>query len=424
MSPDPAPFAEYRFGDLLACKLRNGLTRPRAQRGEGVPMINMKEIFGHRRIGNLEMERVHLNARNPDADVLAPGDLLFARQSLVAEGAGKCVLFTGANEPVTFESHIIRARLNTELADPRFIFYFFESSVGRRRIASIVNQVAAAGIRGSDLMELTVPLPDMRSQMRIADLVARFDDKIERNERTGRIATDVAATALRGALLANEASTERVADLIDAGALLIGDGYRAKNSELSDEGIPFARAGNLNNGFDFSTADRVPGSLVEAIPTKCAAPGDVVFTSKGTVGRFAFVDRYIGRFVYSPQLCYWRSLDHDRLPPAVLFAWMRGPEARRQLNALKGQTDMADYVSLRDQRSMVISLPRRRVVGDLAAMLSPLTDMEGALRAESRTLKVARDALLPRLVSGRVRIPHTEEEAHGTGGIALEGSPA
>ena len=31
--------------------------------------------------------------------------------------------------------------------------------------------------------------------------------------------------------------------------LVVGDGYRAKNSELARDGVPFARAGNINNGF-------------------------------------------------------------------------------------------------------------------------------------------------------------------------------
>lgn len=37
-----------------------------------------------------------------------------------------------------------------------------------------------------------------------------------------------------------------VRNLIDAGVLLIGDGYRAKNEELRGQGLPFARAGNIN----------------------------------------------------------------------------------------------------------------------------------------------------------------------------------
>lgn len=49
-----------------------------------------------------------------------------------------------------------------------------------------------------------------------------------------------------------------VCDLIAAGALEINDGYRAKNDELTTAGLPFARAGNVRNGFQFAGVDRLP----------------------------------------------------------------------------------------------------------------------------------------------------------------------
>ena len=72
-------------------------------------------------------------------------------------------------------------------------------------------------------------------------------------------------------------------ELITAGALVIGDGYRAKNSELTAEGLPFARAGNINDGFKFDGADKFPLETISTVGEKISRPGDVVFTSKGTV---------------------------------------------------------------------------------------------------------------------------------------------
>lgn len=116
------------------------------------------------------------------------------------------------------------------------------------------------------------------------------------------------------------------ADLIREGILAIGDGYRAKNSELSDAGIPFARAGNVGRYLDFSAADRFPVEALDRVGEKISRPGDTVFTSKGTVGRFAFVRACDPAFVYSPQLSYWRSLQPDCLDPRYLHYWLQGRE--------------------------------------------------------------------------------------------------
>ena len=50
----------------------------------------------------------------------------------------------------------------------------------------------------------------------------------------------------------------QVSELIEGGALVVGDGYRAKNSELAESGLPFARAGNVNAGFRFHDVDCFP----------------------------------------------------------------------------------------------------------------------------------------------------------------------
>ncbi|MEW8418886.1 MAG: hypothetical protein AB2690_16720 [Candidatus Thiodiazotropha endolucinida] len=163
-------------------------------------------------------------------------------------------------------------------------------------------------------------------------------------------------------------------ELIKAGALEIGDGYRAKNSELSNDGLPFARAGNIQDGFQFDGADRFPIDELKRVGRKVSLPGDVVFTSKGTVGRFAFVGPETEQFVYSPQLCFWRSIDVDVIDPRYLFFWMRGSEFANQVDYLQHQTDMAAYVSLKDQRQMRMSLPEIDVQRDIARTLGSIDD--------------------------------------------------
>lgn len=172
------------FKELFAIPLRNGLTKPKAVRGEGTKMVNMGELFANPRMTNITMDRVPLNQVERNSSLLAAGDLLFARQSLVLSGAGKCSIFVNDDEEVCFESHVIRCRLNRSLADPDFYFYFFGSSTGRKLIESIVEQGAgASGIRGSDLAELEVPWVDLAIQIRVAAVLRHLDDKIEFNRR-------------------------------------------------------------------------------------------------------------------------------------------------------------------------------------------------------------------------------------------------
>jgi type I restriction enzyme, S subunit len=176
-------------------------------------------------------------------------------------------------------------------------------------------------------------------------------------------------------------------ELIAEGKLAIGDGYRAKNSELSTSGLPFARAGNIDGGFRFENADRFPEADLWKVGEKVSQPGDVVFTSKGTVGRFAFVRSATPRFVYSPQLCFWRARDPETIDARWLYYWMLGGEFTHQMSGVKGQTDMADYVSLTDQRRMEITLPPPDEQRAIAGVLGALDDKIEQNRQTARALE-------------------------------------
>jgi type I restriction enzyme S subunit len=94
----------------------------------GTKMVNMGELFAHRRLKNVPMDRVPLTEPERQRGfLLAEGDLLFARQSLVLAGAGQCSIFLGDEDPVTFESHVIRVRLDRSRAHPLFYFYYLQS---------------------------------------------------------------------------------------------------------------------------------------------------------------------------------------------------------------------------------------------------------------------------------------------------------
>ena len=184
-----------------------------------------------------------------------------------------------------------------------------------------------------------------------------------------------------------------VGELIKAGALEVGDGYRAKNNEFAPSGLPFARAGNIKDGFQFADVARFPEENPERIGNKISESGDVVFTSKGTVGRFAFVREDTPRFVYSPQLCFWRSRDHELIDPRFLFYWMSGREFFVQFKGVAGQTDMAEYVSLRDQRNMHLTLPPLPEQRAIAHILGTLDDKIELNRRMNETLEEMARAL-------------------------------
>lgn len=183
-------WGKIRFGNLYAEDSRNGLTKPSRIRGKGYKMINMGELFANDRIYDLPMELVPLKDNEKITAKIKVNDLLFARQSLVLEGAGKCSIVMEVSPLTVFESHIIRVRLRSDIASPMFYYYFFRSSFSP--IKSIISQCAQAGIRASDLKEIDVVFPPLETQQKIASILSAYDDLIENNRRQIKLLEEAA----------------------------------------------------------------------------------------------------------------------------------------------------------------------------------------------------------------------------------------
>jgi len=185
------------------------------------------------------------------------------------------------------------------------------------------------------------------------------------------------------------------AQLIDQGALELGDGYRAKNNELGGNGLIFLRAGHVTDThIDFEGVERFHHQGHAKFGPKVAQPGDVVVTTKGnSTGRIAFVARNMPAFVYSPHLSYWRSKDVSVVQPGFLRAWSRSAEFLEQLEAMSRSTDMAPYLSLTDQRRLQITLPPMNVQTQIAELGDAIESRIDLLRQTNATLESIAHAL-------------------------------
>ena len=176
-------WSETSFSSVLSSPVRNGIYKKKEFHGSGVKIVNMGELFANPRLGAIPMRRVNLSKSEQRRFSVQAGDLIFARRSLVAEGAGRCCVILETDELTAFESSIIRARPDPTISDSLFLYYYFNSPQGLHSLDTIRRQVAVAGITGTDLSQLPVPLPALPEQRAIANILGTLDDKIELNRR-------------------------------------------------------------------------------------------------------------------------------------------------------------------------------------------------------------------------------------------------
>ncbi len=183
--------------------------------------------------------------------------------------------------------------------------------------------------------------------------------------------------------------------LVRAGLLEIGDGYRAKNDELGGSGPIFLRSAYLqDSGFVLSDPERFISPALEHFGPKLSQIGDVVITTKGnSTGRVGCIRAAEAGAVYSPHLSYWRSRSAEVIDQAFLYYWAQSADFRRQLAGMAHSTDMAPYLSLRDQLRIEISLPEIGRQVRIGSVLSALDDKIELNRRMNETLEASARAL-------------------------------
>ncbi|MGW7594722.1 restriction endonuclease subunit S, partial [Streptomyces rubiginosohelvolus] len=170
--------------------------------------------------------------------------------------------------------------------------------------------------------------------------------------------------------------------LAESGQISYGDGYRTKKSEHGDIGLPILRVADVLDGrIEPALSEFVRDEFRAKMGPKVSRPGDVVLTTKGTVGRVALVPEGMREFVYSPQVCFFRPVNGSELTARYLYYWLRSDHFRHQAAAMKGQTDMADYLNLADIGALKVVAP---ALGDQYAIAEVLGALDDKIAVNER----------------------------------------
>jgi len=399
-------------------------------------MVNMGELFAYPRIRNISMDLVPIDVKEHHY-LLEAGDLLFARQSLVLSGAGQCSIFLGNNAPTVFESHLIRCRLNPIRSNPLFYFYFFRSPDGRRVIEAIVEQGAgASGIRGSDLVNVQVPNPPKQIQDEVAGLLGSIDDRITLLRETNTTLEAIAQALFKSWFVdfdpvhakmqgrAPEGMDQAIAALFpdsfeesELGAVpkgwptisfrdsinVIGGGTpKTSVPEYWGGDIPWfsvVDAPNASDMFVVDTEKHITEAGLNGSSTKLLPTGTTIISARGTVGRLALT----GCPMAMNQSCYGlRGKAGDQY--FTYFSTTRLIEQLKQ----RAHGSVFDTITQETFGGVSICYPTIVVIQAFEQLVEPLLMRLRENLIQANSLASLRDTLLPRLISGQLRLPDTQ----------------
>jgi len=178
----------------------------------------------------------------------------------------------------------------------------------------------------------------------------------------------------------NGLSLDTVLNLSKKLILFVEDGNHGNNRPRQDEfvenGIPFIRPPNLINGrVDFDNCSYINDTAFDRVRKGIGKPGDIILTHRATVGRLAITDFSAPVvFVTNPGTTIWRSTNQKILHQKYLYYYMQSPTFMEQLWSRVGNNCTFDYVSLTQQRSLLVAYPSIEEQRAIAHVLSTLDD--------------------------------------------------
>ena len=352
---------------------------------------------------------------------LHEGDIVIAR---TGNTTGECNYISNPPKAV-FASYLIRLKIN-DLCDSLFVYYFLKSKTYVDHIYSIVSEKSAQkNANAKTLTEVKTNFPSKEIQIKISKSLHDLTKKIQNLQNQNKILEQITQTTFQSWFV----NFNGIAEFEDSELGKIPKGWKCKKiSELIDEkilaknqdgnhgekhpkaadfvksGIPFVMANNLeNNSLDLDNCHHITKEQSDNLRIGFSISGDVLLTHKASIGRVDIVPELSEYIMLTPQVTYYRVLDEHVLSNIFLRYYFLSNYFQSQLLSICSQTTR-DYVGILNQREFYILLPPVKNMKSFSQNITPMYKEIKINHNQIKILEKIRDVLLPKLMSGEIRL--------------------
>lgn len=177
---DGREFSEWK--SFLMSELgefKNGINKSKEDFGHGVPFVNLMDVFGKPYFKNSKLSLVNANPNEIQNYNLFRGDVLFIRSSVKPEGVGETSVILEDLNSTVYSGFLIRFRESSERINLFYKKYCFSNSSFRNQIFSVSTTSANTNINQDSLNNLSISLPSLPEQTKIANFLTAVDEKIQ-----------------------------------------------------------------------------------------------------------------------------------------------------------------------------------------------------------------------------------------------------
>jgi len=355
--------------------------------------------------------------------VLSRNDILFT----IAGTIGKVALVPEGILPANTNQAVAIVRPNPEKVSPRYLYYVLGDESRVRQAQTRVVQSVQANFSLGELSSLEIPLPPLNEQKTIAHILGTLDDKIELNRRMNETLEAIARALFKSWFVDFDPVREKVEGR-DPGlpkniANLFPDSF--EDSELVE--IPTGwKVGKLGDVLAQRVERCIASSETAArpyVPIDCISPRSLFLTESksGEEAQSSLTKFYKGDLLFGAMRPYFHKVCIAPFDGTTrTTAFVLTPKAKEDFafaTLLLHHPDTIDYATRHSTGStipyavwggsleeMPVIVPPSAVRIAFNMTVRPILDRIPVPHFQSKTLATLRDALLPKLISGELRV--------------------
>ena len=384
---------EYKLGGLCT-DINYGYTASANNVGGGPKFLRITDIVPQR-VDWAAVPYCEIDVKNSSKYKLEKGDIVIARTGATT---GYNYTFNDDVDAV-FASYLIRYRINNSLASPFYIGYLLKSDNWKGFVDNIIGGSAQPGANAKMFADFDILLPPKPIQEKVVETLSALDEKIDLLHRQNKTLEELAETFFRQWFVEEAEDDWEEESLYDSVDLIGGGTPKTSVSEYWNGAIGWLSAGDIANshkGFVVNSEKYITELGLKNSSARLLPKYSTVITARGTVGKYCML---------SKPMAYSQS-NYGILPKhegCFYFTYLLVAHSVERLLAAAYGT-VFDTITTNTFKEQMMPLPPATRIKKFELEVTPLFNKIFTNTKQIRTLTQLRDTLLPKLMSGEVKI--------------------
>ena len=392
------------------CKIYDCPHTTAKDEGVGIPLVRTPNV-GKGRLVLTNVHRVNSDVYKKRTLRAIPeeDDIIIAREAPVGNTA-----IIQKKQKVCLGQRVVLLKPNKALVDPNFLVYYLLSNEVQHHLKIHANGAVVAHLNVADIRNLSVCLPSLCEQKKIGKSLKIIDDKIELNRRINDNLEQQAQALFKSWFVDFEPFKDgefvnsefgmipkgwRTGVLSDIIEILSGFAFKSNTFEFEGK-YKLVTIKAVQDGYlELNGADGINDVPVK-VPRHCfLKKKDILLSLTGNVGRCCLVN--------SDNLLLNQRV--AKIEPKKIADWaytyilFRLSDTKTYLETISRGTAQANLSPI-ETANMPILIPTREVMDAFSVCATPLVNYSMVLTIEAEKLAQQRDTLLPKLMSGELKI--------------------